>query len=80
MDNASNSTRQSENSQLANFAGGMKSIAAFCADNDVSRSYVYTANREGLLRFTKVGRATRIKLEDEQAWRDSLPVVTGEAA
>lgn len=70
-----NSATQMESSQGANFMGGMKSIASFCADNDVSRSYVYTAHREGLLRFTKVGRATRIKLEDEMAWRDSLPVV-----
>ena len=71
----SNSTPQADSSQGSKFLGGMKSIAAFCADNDVSRSYVYTAHREGLLRFTKVGRATRIKLEDELAWRDSLPVV-----
>lgn len=80
MDNASNSTRQPESSQVANFAGGMKSIADFCADNGCSRAFVYTEHRAGRLPFTKLGRATRIKLEDEQAWRDSLPVVTGEAA
>ena len=71
----SKTTTQTESSQAANIVGGMKSIASFCADNDVSRSYVYTAHREGLLRFTKVGRATRIKIEDELAWRESLPVV-----
>ena len=66
---------QQENSQAANHVGGMKTLADFCADNGVSRSYCYIANAEGILPFTKVGRATRIKLEDEQAWRDSLPVV-----
>ena len=73
MDNASNSTTQ------AKFSSGMKSIAAFCADNGCSRAYVYTEHRAGRLPFTKLGRATRIKLEDEQAWRDSLPVVSGAA-
>lgn len=72
--------RQQEISQSANRSGGMKSIADFCADNGVSRSYAYVANAAGKLRFTKVGRATRIKYEDEQAWRDSLPVIEGAAA
>lgn len=60
--------------------GGMKTISQFCADNGCSRSFAYIEHRAGRLTFTKLGRATRIKLEDEQAWRDSLPVVTVQAA
>ena len=60
--------------------GGMKTLDQFCADNGVSRSMAYIEHREGRLPFTKLGRATRIKAEDEQAWRDGLPVVVGEAA
>lgn len=60
--------------------GGMKTISQFCADNGCSRSLVYVEHRAGRLPFTKLGRATRIKLEDEQAWRDSLPVIKHEAA
>tara|TARA_R100000789_G_scaffold74218_1_gene69822 strand:- start:133 stop:330 length:198 start_codon:yes stop_codon:yes gene_type:complete len=55
--------------------GGMKTLDQFCADNGVSRAQAYLEHKSGKLPFTKLGRATRIKLEDEQAWRDSLPVV-----
>ncbi len=75
MAKPSNSTMQQKASQGANFSSGMKSIAAFCADNDCSRAFVYNEHRAGRLPFTKLGRATRIKLEDEKAWRESLPVV-----
>ncbi|MBY8335883.1 hypothetical protein KYN89_02360 [Alteriqipengyuania sp. NZ-12B] len=59
---------------------GMKTLEQVCEDNNCSRGFLYLENKRGRLRFTKLGRATRIKAEDEQAWRDSLPVVTGEAA
>lgn len=71
----SNFVGQEESSQATNGAVGMKTIAEFCADNGCSRGFVYTEHWAGRLPFTKLGRATRIKLEDEQAWRDSLPVV-----
>tara|TARA_R100001129_G_scaffold185463_1_gene173758 strand:- start:243 stop:470 length:228 start_codon:yes stop_codon:yes gene_type:complete len=66
---------QQESSQGANPISGMKTIAEFCADNGCSRGFVYTEHWAGRLPFTKLGRATRIKREDEQAWLNSLPVV-----
>lgn len=64
----------------AQIESGMKKLGRFCADNDVSRSQAYREHRAGRLRFTKLGSATLIKSEDEQAWRNALPVYSGEAA
>jgi len=53
-------------------------IKEFCERNKCTRGYVYTEHRAGRLPFVKMGRATRIKFEDEKAWRDSLPVIGGQ--
>ena len=48
------------------------SIPDFCRENKVSRSYAYRMLRDGTLKGVKVGRLTRIRREDAEAWAAKL--------
>lgn len=50
----------------------LMSIREFAERNNVGRSTVYRENKAGRLPFVKVGRATRIRERDAEAWQDSL--------
>ncbi len=48
------------------------SIPDFCRENKLSRSYAYRLLRDGTLKGVKVGRLTRIRREDAEAWAANL--------
>jgi excisionase family DNA binding protein len=52
----------------------MSSPEEVAARNRVSRTYIYNEMRIGRLIGVKCGRNTRIRREDEEAWRAALPV------
>jgi excisionase family DNA binding protein len=41
----------------------------------VGRSKVFEEIRDGRLRAVKIGRSTRIRIEDLRSWLDSRPVI-----
>jgi excisionase family DNA binding protein len=49
------------------------SILDFCDENQVSRSKTFDMIRRKILKAVKVGRMTRIRREDAEAWRAALP-------
>lgn len=55
-------------------------IDEFAARNSISRSQAYIEMREGRLNARKVGTATIITIEDENAWLASLPPMKANAA
>lgn len=48
-------------------------IPEFSKENGVSEAKTWDMIAKGELRAVKIGSATRIRAEDAQAWRDSLP-------
>ncbi|MGE3745164.1 MAG: helix-turn-helix domain-containing protein [Sphingomonadaceae bacterium] len=44
----------------------------FCSRYAISRSETYRQHNAGRLRFTKIGKATRIAVEDAEAWLAAL--------
>ncbi len=48
------------------------SIPEFCRENKLSRSYAYRMLGNGTLTAVKVGRLTRIRREDAEAWAAKL--------
>jgi predicted DNA-binding transcriptional regulator AlpA len=52
---------------------GAMRLPHFCACACVSRSYAYSEITAGRLRVTKLGRSTRILVEDAEAWLKSRP-------
>jgi excisionase family DNA binding protein len=48
------------------------SIPDFCRENKLSRSFTYRLLSDGTLTAVKVGRLTRIRREDAQAWAAKL--------
>jgi len=55
-------------------------IDEFAARNSISRSQAYIELKEGRLNARKVGTATIITIEDENAWLASLPTMKATAA
>jgi excisionase family DNA binding protein len=51
----------------------LQRIREFAEDNRLSEAKVWDMIAKGELRAVKIGAATRIRTEDAQAWRDSLP-------
>ena len=47
-------------------------INEFCADKKCSRTKFYDELKSGRLKAVKLGRATRIRQEDADAWDKSL--------
>jgi excisionase family DNA binding protein len=48
-------------------------IPEFCTEYRTSRSYTFVLLREGRLKGVKVGKMTRIRRKDAQAWAKALP-------
>jgi excisionase family DNA binding protein len=48
------------------------SVPDFCRKFKLSRSYTYRLLRDGTLTAVKVGRLTRIRREDAEAWAAAL--------
>ena len=48
-------------------------IPEFCAEYRTSRSNVFVLLRDGRLKGIKVGKMTRIRRRDAQAWAAALP-------
>jgi excisionase family DNA binding protein len=55
-------------------------IHEFAARNGIGKDKAYSEVREGRLRARKLGKRTLILDTDEQAWRDSLPLLEFPAA
>jgi hypothetical protein len=55
-------------------------IDEFAARNSISRAQVYIELKEGRLHARKVGSATLITIEDENAWLGALPAMNPSAA
>jgi excisionase family DNA binding protein len=49
------------------------SIPEFCHEFKISRSYTFVLLRAGALKGIKVGKMTRIRRRDAQAWAAALP-------
>jgi hypothetical protein len=50
-------------------------IDQFCDRHGICRSTVYHEHTRGRLRISKIGSKSVIRIEDEKAWRDSLPAL-----
>lgn len=50
-------------------------ISEICDRNKTGKTKIYEEIREGRLRARKIGSKTIITHDDEQAWRDALPVL-----
>jgi excisionase family DNA binding protein len=48
------------------------SLPDFCREFKLSRSYTYRLLRDGALTAVKVGRLSRIRREDAEAWAATL--------
>jgi hypothetical protein len=55
-------------------------IEEFAHRNSISRAQVYVELKAGRLNARKVGNATLITVEDENAWLASLPAMNPSAA
>jgi hypothetical protein len=55
-------------------------IEEFAHRNSISRAQVYIELKAGRLNARKVGSATLITIEDENAWLASLPAMKSSAA
>jgi len=54
---------------------GVSTIKEFAKRNHLCRSSVYEESKRGRLKISKVGSRSLIFVEDEEAWRASLPTV-----
>lgn len=55
-------------------------VDEFAIRNSISRAQVYVELKEGRLNARKVGSATLITTEDENAWLEALPTLKSSAA
>jgi excisionase family DNA binding protein len=55
------------------------SINDFCERFQCSRSTVYRLARGGAFAIVKVGRSSKIALDEAETWASSLPVMGGRA-
>ena len=51
------------------------SLRDFCREFELSRSFTYRLLRDGTLTGVKVGRLTRIRREDAEAWAAKLTTI-----
>jgi len=52
-------------------------VEQFCSRYSVSRSEVYRQRKTGRLPFIKIGKASRIAMEDAEAWLANLRQAEG---
>jgi excisionase family DNA binding protein len=52
-------------------------INEVCERNHVGRDFIYRQIKAGRLKAKKLGSATRIFSDDEEAWQNSLPTLGG---
>lgn len=58
---------------------GLLTIGDFCERYSIGRTSIYREAAAGRLTLRKFGSATRISVEDAEAWAANLPVVNGGA-
>ena len=58
----------------------LMTISSFCQTYSISRSSTYRLLSEGALKGVKLGRSTRIRHEDAEAWAQSLPAFSSSAS
>jgi excisionase family DNA binding protein len=58
----------------------LMTVGDFLARYSISRTEFYRQAKNGKIRITKMGTASRVARADAEAWLASLPVKTGEAA
>lgn len=58
---------------------GYYTLSEFLSTYGIGRSTAYRLVKDGRLRLTKIGRASRIAKADAAAWAASLPTIGGEA-
>jgi excisionase family DNA binding protein len=51
----------------------LQRVREFAEDNSLSEAKVWDMIAKGQLKAVKIGSATRIRTEDAQDWRNSLP-------
>jgi hypothetical protein len=61
-------------------APDLMTLAEFRRRYSISNTQTYREVAAGRLRLRKLGAASRIAREDAEAWAESLPIRTGEAA
>ena len=59
---------------------GLMTPSEFFETYKTSRSVFYREVQAGRIRIRKIGRSTRIALDDAEAWAASLPTNGGEAS
>lgn len=52
-------------------------VADFCSRYRIGKTSLYREAAAGRLKLRKFGSATRIAIEDAEAWAASLPIVEG---
>jgi hypothetical protein len=57
----------------------LMTVGDFCARYRIGKTSLYREAAAGRLTLRKFGAATRIALEDAEAWAASLPIVEGGA-
>jgi hypothetical protein len=57
----------------------LMTVADFCARYRVGKTSLYREAAAGRIKLRKFGAATRIALEDAEAWAASLPIIAGGA-
>lgn len=57
----------------------LMTVADFCQRYRIGKTSLYREAAAGRLTLRKFGAATRIAIEDAEAWASSLPIVEGGA-
>jgi hypothetical protein len=57
----------------------LMTVADFCARYRVGKTSLYREAAAGRIKLRKFGAATRIALEDAEAWAAGLPIIDGGA-
>lgn len=58
----------------------LMTISTFCDSYSVSRSTFYRLAETGAIKPVKIGRATRVSLEDAEAWFANLLLQSADAS
>ncbi|WP_394728949.1 helix-turn-helix domain-containing protein [Altererythrobacter sp. GH1-8] len=64
---------------ITNAPTSLMSVADFCSRYKIGKTSLYREAAAGRLKLRKFGSATRIAIEDAEAWAANLPIVDGGA-